>query len=372
MPLTRITDAVMGGTSVLVTGSRDMAPLLDEATRHMAHTRVVRIRPPFGLPNFISQIAAPGTSQETSPGTDHDETDVERAFRTLTELDTGCERIALLVEGAHDMPHSTLRYIEMAMFTAAHLHVVLAGTPALADTLALEGFTRLHNRVSVHVSLPDAAAPVLARFPAHAALVPTPTAMPPCPRRVPRSGALARLAATGIAASMVLVMLASRSMQAPHGAAVPALSEAGRPARPSRADLPATPAPATVAVPDTAPTPMPATAGVLTEALGAAPVPPVPSAARDEPVVAGLAQAPGATDAAPAPAAPPVLAAMARPASPSRVQPRLVPIRPDRVAVERTPAATQDERRCRLIVQHLQLGEDPTDADRAFLRSGCR
>ena len=379
VPLTRITGAIMGGTSVLLTGPGDMAPLLNEAARHLARTRVIRIRPPFGLPDFVGQVAALGTCHGASPKADHDETDVERAFRALTTLDAGCERTALLVEGAHHMPHSTLRYVEMALFTAAHLHVVLAGMPVLADTLALEGFVRLRNRVPVHVSLPDAAAPVLAHLPAGAAALPAPTALPSCPRGVSRPGLLAIRVLAGIAASVGLALLASQPMQAPHGAAAPVLSHAGMATGPSGADPPAIPAAAAVAPPALAPTPLPAMAAIATGAPApvlpdAAPVPSAPAGADEPagPLAASNAQAPDSAEPAPAPAAPPILAVAARPISPPRMQPRLVPIRPDRVTAERAPAANQDERRCRRIIQHLQLGEDPTDADRAFLRNGCR
>ena len=88
MPLIRIVDAIIGGMSVLVTGPGEMAPLLNQAAQQMGRTRVIRIRPPFGLPNFIGQVAAPGTDPGIGEKTDHDETEVERAFCALTEL--GC------------------------------------------------------------------------------------------------------------------------------------------------------------------------------------------------------------------------------------------------------------------------------------------
>ena len=40
--------------------------------------------------------------------------------------------------------------------------------------------------------------------------------------------------------------------------------------------------------------------------------------------------------------------------------------------VAASPAGPTDERRCREIVMKAQLGEDPSDADKQFLRSGCR
>ncbi len=46
-------------------------------------------------------------------------------------------------------------------------------------------------------------------------------------------------------------------------------------------------------------------------------------------------------------------------------------IRPERVA-DRLPAPSGDGQRCRSIVLRLQLGETPTDGDRAYLRNGCR
>ncbi len=46
-------------------------------------------------------------------------------------------------------------------------------------------------------------------------------------------------------------------------------------------------------------------------------------------------------------------------------------IRPERVA-DRLPAPSGDGQRCRSINLRLQLGETPTDGDRAYLRNGCR
>ena len=46
-------------------------------------------------------------------------------------------------------------------------------------------------------------------------------------------------------------------------------------------------------------------------------------------------------------------------------------IRPERVA-DRLPAPSGDGQRCRSIILRLQLGETPTDGDRAYLRNGCR
>lgn len=86
-----------------------------------------------------------------------------------------------------------------------------------------------------------------------------------------------------------------------------------------------------------------------------------PGAAETEPAAAGLPIPP-----VPVPA--PALAVIAMPEVPRRV------LRPARAAPERVAAydTRTDERRCRDIVLRAQLGEDITNADRQFLRAGCR
>lgn len=86
-----------------------------------------------------------------------------------------------------------------------------------------------------------------------------------------------------------------------------------------------------------------------------------PGAAETEPAVASLPLPP-----VPVPA--PALAVVAVPEAPRRV-PRPVRAGPERVAASDTRV---DERRCRDIVLRAQLGEDITNADRQFLRAGCR
>lgn len=52
-------------------------------------------------------------------------------------------------------------------------------------------------------------------------------------------------------------------------------------------------------------------------------------------------------------------------------RPRPAVIRPERVVI-RLPTPKQDGQRCRGIIVRLQLGEDPTDDERTYLRNGCR
>lgn len=54
-----------------------------------------------------------------------------------------------------------------------------------------------------------------------------------------------------------------------------------------------------------------------------------------------------------------------------RTSTRSTVIRPERVA-DRLPAPSGDGQHCRSIILRLQLGETPTDGDRAYLRNGCR
>ena len=109
-------------------------------------TRVLRVSPPLDLRGFMEQVGRKGHAA----GDD----DVERGFNALTTLDPSCDRIVLLVEDAHLLPHTTLFYLKFVLRGEPPLQMAFAGRPEIADTLALEGFTGLRERFSLQLTMP--------------------------------------------------------------------------------------------------------------------------------------------------------------------------------------------------------------------------
>ena len=142
----QILEALARGASVLMVGETDTAGCLRAVERVLSGSRmrVVFVRPPLTLSNFLEQVAFDHPAADQSA--------LERGFSALTETDVGCDRIVLLVEGAHLSPHSTLHYIEMAMRAGLHLQVVLAGKSPLLELLGLAGFKSLRQRLSVQLT----------------------------------------------------------------------------------------------------------------------------------------------------------------------------------------------------------------------------
>lgn len=185
--------AMVSGRSALVTGL-DGSVVLAAASDALSNgrTRVLHVRPPLDLDGFMEQVVHAGTI----PG---GVTDLEQGFDALTRPDTFHDSIALLVEDAHRMPETTLRYIELALRAGPHLQVALAGQMEVADTLALPGFSGLRKRLSLHLVLPapDPPAVVMDLLPAASA------ASTGRSRRVRVVGALAGVAfAAGLAVAV--------------------------------------------------------------------------------------------------------------------------------------------------------------------------
>ena len=169
-----------GGGSLLLTGSEGSGAVLDAAADALGKTRarVLKVRPPLDLRGFMEQVGRTGRAI----GDD----DVERGFNALTALDPGCDRIVLLVEDAHLLPHTTLFYLQFVLRAGPPLQLAFAGRPEIADALALEGFAGLRGRFSLHLTMaapsPELAEPtvqagnnsrtrrVLARLAAYAGL----------------------------------------------------------------------------------------------------------------------------------------------------------------------------------------------------------
>ena len=136
-----------GGGSVLLTGTDGAPAVLAAAAGALAkrRTRVLQVRPPLDLQGFMGQVGQPGNAS----GDD----DVERGLNALTILDPSCDRIVLLVEDAHLLPHPTLFYLQFVLRAEPPLQLAFAGGQGIADALALEGFTGLRGCFSLRLTM---------------------------------------------------------------------------------------------------------------------------------------------------------------------------------------------------------------------------
>jgi hypothetical protein len=133
---------------LLLTGANGAAVLAGiAATLATLRTRVLRVSPPLDLRGFMEQVGRTGQAA----GDD----DVERGFNALTTLDPGCDRIVLLVDDAHLLPHTTLFYLQFVLRADPPLHLAFAGCPEIAETLALEGFAGLRGRFTLQLTMPE-------------------------------------------------------------------------------------------------------------------------------------------------------------------------------------------------------------------------
>lgn len=429
-----LVDAVAGRDEcVCLTGEAGAGKtaVLDRAARELSSRRIrcVRVAGPdeggLSLPGLMAQIVG-----RADPGALTDD-DLVAGFESLTEPGEGYGRVALLVDEAHGLLPAAVRYIQLACKSGPRLRVVLAGRPSLPTILAGEEFAPLRQRLARTLDLAAPADGLPGQFsaaqephPAEASAEPdwlAPARPMPAARR--RAGPWV-LAGLGLAASVALAVWAPWRDDAPlppaaarEGASTPARAEPALAAvdptppgeaSPAAAGVPGPAAAAEQAHPEAAPPPAAeaAVAGVVetvpeappasaeldeprpTAAVADLPLEGVsPSAAQDaapSAVSAAAVPAPG-PDAlaragpsapegaeAPPPPVPAVAASLPVPPAPPQ-QPRAV--RPARAPADyaaAVPAGRPDERRCRAIVLRVQLGEDPSDADRQFLRNGCR
>lgn len=413
-----------GCVGVISRAAAGTAALLDQTAQELSGRgiRCVRVQGPAagGLASrgLIAQIVA-----RPHPGALTD-ADLKAGFRALTEPGEGFRRVALLVSEAHSLLPSALRYVQLArQASPAKLCVVLAGKPGLAAALEGEDFIPLRSAVHM-VELSE---------PAGAGLFDQASALPEPP--APRAGGSSPLVRLGLAAAIIPVvgLIWWRHLPAVPATTVPfqdaprVPASASPPAAPppaaasvERAGEPAVPEPSPPALPQAeagfAPTPAPLVATVAVPEPPTAEAPESPEAAAEQstgaaepaapaaqPLAAAVAEPPVAppergevpaqatNSAAPAPnaglfpsepaiaAKPPphgtltVTAALpaqgaARRAAPPVAVPQAAAL-PARPAEDRPSPA--DEKRCRDIVFKAQLG-DPSDADRQFLRNGCR
>lgn len=377
--------ALMAGRSALVTGPLGTEDLLAALAQSFAatRTRMLRVRPPLGLPDFMEQVA-PSNVAAGDPG-------LVQGYLALTMPDHACDRIVLLVESAHLLPHATLRYLELALRAGPHLRVVFGGRSEIVDVLALDEFAGLRQRLSFHLVLPEQA-PV-----PH---VPAPIATPasPPPGRSLRWPWM--VAGAAVAGSVLLAAWLTQPV--PPSSAGPELAGAEAVLAAESASPEAQPPVVAAADLDPAPDPAPSPAAAAQQANAAAASVPQPdrtgAAVEPPPTMPQAIVAPPGANASPEAAS--VAAATEPPAEPAppmvnvpeprretppavlvvtpapgpllrrRLQPIPPPSRPERVAARPSPSR-EDERRCLGIIQRVQLGDTPTDGDRTFLRNGC-
>jgi len=148
-PAEQLAAYLTGGGSLLLTGANGAAAVLAGIADVLAkrRTRVLRVSPPLDLQGFMEQVGRTGQAA----GDD----DVERGFNALTTLDPSCDRIVLLVDDAHLLPHTTLFYLQFVLRADPPLHLAFAGRPEIAGTLALEGFAGLRGRFTLQLAMPE-------------------------------------------------------------------------------------------------------------------------------------------------------------------------------------------------------------------------
>ena len=354
----------------------DRIAVLDRVAVELAELRVRRLhlrRPvsgQLGLPELTAQVA--GQFAPDAPA----EEGLELAFEALTEPGETCSRIALLVDDAGALLPPAIRYIELARQRSPQLRVVLAGPPGFLDGPDRNGLAGLQQRITRRLHLPGpsertpAPLPAPAPQPAPATNVASkPAPPPPHPAAADEAPTLVELAranrdnvrslvGVGIAASLLLATWTTNWSQALTGAA--------------GADRPATAvatAPASVGA--NAPAEgRPSQAIAQAERPDAAAPRPAPATPAVE--VAGSSSAEAGL---PLPPSFPSPSSASAPVREARTVPQPQAPRPTRTANERlvsmrTPQ--QDWARCREIVLMAQLGGSLTDAERRFLRDGCR
>jgi hypothetical protein len=426
-PLEGLLRALATGGHACVYGEEGSATtsLLDRAAALLPDSgiRVIRtgaIGPAgLGLPELVSQVV------HQWPPEVGGEDRLERAFLALTAPGRGCTQVAVLIDNAQNLAPEAVCYLKLTCQSGPSLRIVLAGTRELRDRVAGPELRWLRDRMGCE--LDTSAAPRAEPEPASR---PQPSAS-----RAARSRAPARIAVgLAVAASVLAAVWTARrdggSASRAGATTLPVALAAGS----SLSSEPAlvSPEPAAFAATAVSDVPLATAASAAMQAAAAlvpepahdegpdaAALPGAPPAAlasnEDRTAVAAtfaMVVAPVALEAeagkawaesavvplaqlAETPAAPlastdrlielavidpaPPLAAMLAPvpvlARPSK---DAGPLR--RAEFRRTVPAVQlhPERsagfaaqHCRAIVVKAQLGEDPSDADRDFLRRGC-
>ncbi len=150
----RLIAAVFTGEGfVFLVGEADIArvQVLDRVASELAELRcrVVRVAAreadELSLHSFVAQLTQQlGSNAE--PGDP-----LERNHRRLTEADASCDRIALLIDRAHLLDASALRFIQLTCRSGPALRVVLASKAA--GPASVPEFTLLQTRSSPCIDL---------------------------------------------------------------------------------------------------------------------------------------------------------------------------------------------------------------------------
>jgi type II secretory pathway predicted ATPase ExeA len=127
--------------------------VLDRAVSELAslRCRVVRVAAnephQLSLHDFVQQLSGQ-LGSHAGPGDT-----LERTHRYLTEADASCECIALLIDNAHLLQASALRFIQLTCRSGPNLRVVLASNGEAAANLCTPEFSLLHARSSTCISV---------------------------------------------------------------------------------------------------------------------------------------------------------------------------------------------------------------------------
>jgi len=155
----RLIAAVSTGDQCIVLTGDDPArgQVLDRIAHELAglRCRVVRVAADeadeSSLHDFVQQLAR----QLGSDGGAEDT--LVRVHRYLTELDAGCDRVALLIDHAHLLPSSALRFFQLTCRSSPNLRVVLASKSADTAIPCAPEFRLLQARSEICITL-DASA----------------------------------------------------------------------------------------------------------------------------------------------------------------------------------------------------------------------
>jgi type II secretory pathway predicted ATPase ExeA len=138
---------------VLVTGQEPVRrQVLDRAASELAdlRCRVVRVavnKPDeLSLHDFVQQLSGQLGSHA---GGDT----LEQIHRYVTETDASCDRIALLIDNAHLLQASALRFVQLTCRSGPNLRVVLASNGNPAANLCTPEFSLLQARSSTCISV---------------------------------------------------------------------------------------------------------------------------------------------------------------------------------------------------------------------------
>jgi len=176
--LRRIVHQVLAGGDAVLAADAGARALLDEAAAELAGLRCRVLRASAGAPGglSLSGVIAQITAR---PDLDaHDDEVLERGFQALTVLDAECDWIVLLVNDAQALQRTALRYLQFTCRAAPMLRLVLAGDQGLPDALEEDEMAFLRTRLAaspvIHVARPLAAVPVAGVAVAAKAVQPVP------------------------------------------------------------------------------------------------------------------------------------------------------------------------------------------------------